>query len=572
MLFSAPRRLCAPSSLRPVVSAPRRLCAPSSLRLLAAVGLIACGLASAFSKAYAGSYSPVVYTGGTLAYTGSPIFNNPGGQQLPFAFNSTDGYYEDSIGSSCSPDAQRKATTCSATASAAPITAKFTWQAAYPSEPIPTSVIVFEKGYASGNTQYANGNGTNHYVCQDGLGDSFSGSGTGGCGGTKWSGPSPAGDGSVSLTCTSSSAYTGNSGTVGTNGQSPFAAGIVYLGYAATVSPVTISLGGTYKSTQGDNHVLTGQQITATLNGIPSGSTVTSYAWSITPSATCFKTYNPALTSNQLVALGPSDLTGPAIGSASVAALAFYDRVQEDLTITCAVTMTAPDGKTVLNVSATSPKINVLKPSLTKWDIYTGYVQQVQEQVNGQPGQAGFALKPAPTSTQAGGEAWSNTTIVVPPPFAATGGMGCFAQLATPDVTVTNDTPSKSPVFPNNKQQGLDNSFPYKGYSWAVSGLGAGFDGPALLFENYNSGGYAGWSQVSDSDSYTTWVMYQPPGGVWVPLKSYDWSWYFVSKWDNSLNQWTLFRANPPYATSDPGYKGTDTPNPPQWNLVQTNT
>ena len=239
------------------------------------------------------------------------------------------------------------------------------------------------------------------------------------------------------------------------------------------------------------------------------------------------------------------------------------------MTVTCAVTVLAPDGKTSLDLTVTAPAITVEKPTVMHWDIYTGYVQDVTDVASGQ---GGDALKPAPGSTQAGGEAWQNATIVVPPPFAATGGLGCFAQLITPDTEITNDDPTKNPTFLNNKQQGLDNSFPYKGYTWNVSDTGANFDGPALLFKNYNSGGYAGWTQVSDSNTFTTWVMYQPPGGVWVPLQSYNWDWSFTSQWSNSQNQWNLFRARPSPTSGDPGYSGADAPNPPQWSLVQNNS
>ncbi len=334
----------------------------------------------------------------------------------------------------------------------------------------------------------------------------------------------------------------------------------------ASAYPITIGLGGT-QLVNGTQDGLTGQQITATLSGIPSNYTVTKYTWS-GQSGTCFKTYNEMAPSNQLVPLVSTDLSGPATGSKTVAALAFYDSAAENLTITCAITLTAPDGKSTVNLTATAPPINVLKPTVTHWDIHTGYVQQVQNP----SGTGGYQLRQAPTSTQTGGEAWQKATIVVPAPFAATGGSGCFAQLATPDIEFTNDDPSKVPTNPTNKEQGLDNSFPYQGDKWDVSGLGAGSDSPALLYQNLNSGGYAGWTQVSDTDTFKTWVMYQPPGGVWVPLQSYDWTWSFTSQWDKSVSQWNLFRARPSSTSGDPGYTGAITTTFPQWNLVQNNT
>jgi hypothetical protein len=314
------------------------------------------------------------------------------------------------------------------------------------------------------------------------------------------------------------------------------------------VAPITITLGGTLTDSSGNpvldgngnQQALTGQQIMATLNGIPSNYTVTKYTWAV--GGNTFKNYDPTLPSNQLVPLGSADLTGPAVGSNTVAPLAFYDSTQENLTVTCTVTMMTPDG-TTLNFTASSPPVMVEKPTVSKWDIYTGYVQDVTDVSSGQ---SGDALKNAPGSTQAGGEAWSNTTIVVPAPFTATGGSGCFAQLVTPDVEISNADLTKDPTIPNNKQQGLDNSFPYKGYKWDVSVLGANFDGPAVLFKNYNVTNGSGYTQVLTNQDFTTWVMYQPPGGVWVPLQSYTWNWSFTSQWNVSLNQWELFRANRP--------------------------
>lgn len=362
--------------------------------------------------------------------------------------------------------------------------------------------------------------------------------------------------------CSPTVSFSGTSGPgfshAGVNGSANEA-------YGVTASPVFVNIGGTYNPSANDYRVLTGQQIAATLQGIPTGFTVTKYTWAIKPSATVFKTYNEMATSNQLVPLGPTELTGPAVGSFSVAPLAFYDSAAESVTVTCTVSVTAPDGK-LLTLTATAPSVTVEKPTVTHWDIHTGYVQQLQ----GQSGQVGFGLKFAPGSTLSGGKAWQKATIVVPPPFATTGGSGCFAQLITPDVEISNPDPTQVPTDPKNKQQGLDNSFPYKGYKWDVSGLGANFDGPAVLFENYNTTSGSGYTQVITNQDFTTWLMYQPPGGVWVPLQSYTWNWSFTSKWDGS--HWNLFRASPSPTSGDPGYTGADTPKFPQWKLVQNNT
>ena len=339
--------------------------------------------------------------------------------------------------------------------------------------------------------------------------------------------------------------------------------------------PLADGMGKLILDTNGNAQALAGQQITASLNGsTPSTAKVTSYVWDFS-GGTPIKNWDKdgvaadGKTPQQLFPLLPSDLTQTDTtgNGISVNPISFYDQAADKLTARCVVNLKFPDGTTA-SATAISPSVTFMKPTVSKWSIYTGYVQHVQNP----SGQRGYQLMPAPGSTNAGGEAWSNTTIVLPPQFAATGGLGCFAQLITPDTEITNDDPTKDPTFLNNKQQGLDNSFPYKKYTWDVSGSGANFDGPGLFYENYNSSGYTGYSKVLENDNFTTWVMYQPPGGVWVPLQSYDWNWSFTSLWSNSQNQWNLWRASPASVTEDPGYKGADAPTPPQWSLVQNNS
>jgi hypothetical protein len=379
-----------------------------------------------------------------------------------------------------------------------------------------------------------------------------------------------AGGGITAPTCGATATFSGSVGM----GSRDNVTGSAGEDYDVEAFPVFLNLTGLVKDSSGNLNLLTGQQCSANLSiganqwGITFPGTVTKYSWS-GQSGTCFKTYNPNIqppANNQLAPLASTDLSGADTSGKgiSVSPLAFYDSAAETLTLTCKVTLTNPDGST-LNVTAASPQITMEKPTAS-WSIYTGSVLQVYDTSQNQ---GGFGLEAVPGSGQMGGEAWQKTTIVLPTPFTATGGLGCFAQLVTPDVEVSNDNPAMDPTFPNNKQQGLDNSFPYVGYTWNVSGTGANADSPEVLFENYNSGGYAGWNKVLTNQVFTTWVMYQPPGGVWVPVQSYGWTWSFTSTWSSTNDVWKEFRASP---TSDPGYTGTSTPAPPQWSLVQNNT
>ena len=352
-------------------------------------------------------------------------------------------------------------------------------------------------------------------------------------------------------------------------------------GITISASVPTVTPGGTYDPAHGDYHVLTGQQITATLNGIPSGLKVTSYTWSL-PSGTCFKTYNEKATSNQLVALGSSDLSGPAAGSASVAALSFYDRVQEDLTVTCTAAMTAPDG-TVLNITAKSPTINVLKPTAS-WG-----VDPTSVPINGvsTANIIGFVDSSAGSQYFGANTTWYPAKLSVPAPFKSLGGLGCFAQIATPSATITR-TPTGTGVstysFKIKNAQGtwvapgtgLDQSFPFPiGFttdangnwtgqasdsSWPVSGTGASGDYPKgqETVPDVDNGGLQ-WTSSSISDSFTTWLMYKPDGGVWVPVQSATWK--VSGNASGGPNNWS---ATGNYTAPSP----TDAKDPPQWSTV----
>ncbi len=351
------------------------------------------------------------------------------------------------------------------------------------------------------------------------------------------------------------------SATAGPNGTNPNGTSFVGTGLCSagvgsitiSASAPTVAITGTYNPSVGDYRVLTGQQITATLSGTIG--TVTNYIWK-QPSGTCFKTYNQNAPSNQWVQLGSADLSGPAAGSTTVAPLAFYDSAAENLTVTCTVNLTAPDGKTNLGITANSPTVKVEKPTAT-WTIQTGTVQPWV--------QAGyFGLLAAPGTGYPGGEYWQSAVITVPPPFS--GGVGCFAQLITPDFEMLQDGSTTPVVGSNNNLQGLDNLFPYPGSQWTLPNPGTQSDRPAFGVAGVNSPQYQGWNTATGNYSFVTWMMYQPTGGIWVPLQSYTWNWSCTVKWLNS--QWTI-TASSPTAPAQP--TSTVTTTPPTWSLVQNN-
>lgn len=525
-LFSTPRRLCAPWR-------PRLLMVSLALSALLTAGLDA-------PPAHAGSY---ILTG-TSTYTGSTVTPAAAATSSPCDGTAT---------ASVTPMSPDGIPTYTLQASPGTFTDTFTWthdnaQQDNTTDPPPTCVLMEQTSSATWCVRNEWGTGTGDGKPDCGLsGGTVTTSTYGGNGPsvslsailcTQQSGAS------FSASCSPTASFTG---TTGTNG---LVSGQVLVSGGASVYPITLTIGGTKDPAHGDYHVLTGQQITATLSGIPANYKVTKYAWSGV-SGTCFKTYNETALSNQLVPLVDADKSGSATGSNTVPALAFYDSAAESLTVTCTVTVLAPDDKATVTLTATSPAINVLKPTVS-WNIYTGYVQPY--------GTTKWGLEPDPTTTYSEGEDWENIIISVPSPFS--GGSGCIAQLTTPDRETYKGT-NASPTVPNNKLQGLDGGFPY-GNIWAVPTPSSDGDSPVIIIQGGNPNGTL--SKLTANDSYTTWVMYEPTGGVWVPLQSYTWTWSGTVSWLNST--WTLTAGNPANKAAEPHYKGTDTPTPPVWTLV----
>jgi hypothetical protein len=320
------------------------------------------------------------------------------------------------------------------------------------------------------------------------------------------------------------------------------------------------------------------------------GDTVTSYTWT-QPPGTCFKTYNPNIqppANNQLAPLASTDLSGTDTSGKgiSVSPLAFYDSAAESLTLSCAVTVTAPDNKTTLNVTATSPSITMEKP--------TAYWTTNPNDPNSGP-----SYNLTPTGYIGYIEQW-DANITVPSPFS--GGSGCFAQIANPTIDFqrtptgsqpincylkelqTNADGSTSWVLP---QTGLDTMFPYPigpstnpqsssayqnystGYMWDVSTPGKSADTPLVGFGIAASDdGGNNWYDAFAGGSFTTWLMYKPNGGVWVPLQNVYWSWTGHVVKDKATGMWNSATSGTQPVTGNTANQGTQTNTPPQWTTV----
>lgn len=246
-------------SLRPIVCAPRRLCAPALL-----VTLLLVSLALTASPAAAGSYSDPNFSGGYWTFD-----DDPGSYPFPQA-NPYAGDHEDA--NFCGGD----------------LTATSTWTPdnAADTSPAP-QVIVTQVADAYWDVRGVNGYPT--ASCTDGFGDPevdttfFTGYYSGDSGRTDYSLKSPSGN-TVTVTCSGVSATMDYNSTV-----PPVDDGDVGASWGVTLSPVTVTLKGTLTDSNGkplldssgNQQILVGQGCGATLSGIPTSCTVSSYQWSV---------------------------------------------------------------------------------------------------------------------------------------------------------------------------------------------------------------------------------------------------------------------------------------------------
>jgi len=215
--------------------------------------------------------------------------------------------------------------------------------------------------------------------------------------------------------------------------------------------------------------------------------------------------------------------------------------------------------------------------------------------VTTQPTTIGFYDHSGVDGTYGAGTVWYPVVITVPSPF--TGGTGCFAQTVTPIDTLTR-TPTGSGASTYTLKipgpggtwvspgTGLDTGWPYpSGFttdssgditgvaassSWTLSGsgtssIGASGDNPhgQESATDVDSGGM-NWQSSSISDSFTTWLMYQPTSAnsVWVPIMKATWS-----ASGNATGGPASWVATGSYSAPSPG-NASDFP---QWSTVIVN-
>ncbi len=357
--------------------------------------------------------------------------------------------------------------------------------------------------------------------------------------------------------------------------------------YTPTVYPITAGLQGATADPSAGNalNVLTGQQITATLN---SPFPVTSYSWSVSgaTSPNPFWTWDPTWPNpnypTQFVALTAAQMTG--------SSFSFYDAHDADnVTVQCNATIQPPSGPP-LSVTAKSRPLRYVKPPVN-WVVGRSYIPLTPGFFSDMTGQD-FGTT----------ELWGPATVTDPPLFynpanPNTAGFSVFVQVANLSRSNTRvPLNGKTATYSNlsvlsangttssvSAPAGLDGVFPYYGgyyhnpdgtfsrttgnYGWLDYNQGFSADQPDQPFVNHDqdSGGDA-WNAATASDSFNTWIMYRPAsvggqGTIYVPLQTLTWSWGGTANLDH-LSYWNVVQT-PTFVPGTPS--NTDTY--PSWSL-----
>ncbi len=548
------------------LSAPRRLCAPSFVLLMACLAL-------AVPDAHAGTYNWQTTNPNTGQITArSPTYSGGSDSVVPAADGTAPppmtsyngpGWIVAPSGSS-QADAQGRATTVTLKAQG-PLNAKFIWQPAYSGEPAPTAVIIYQDSIA-GLTNNRYGYFDASSTCTDGLGGSatFPTSSNVRTESFRYVGATPVPDGSVSDPGVSPAAScTVSSGA----GYGSYAAVAASVGYVATAYPVTINLNGATKDSSGNYNILVGQGCTASLAGIPSGCTVSSYSWSV--SGTTFKDWEPTTPGNQsanppIPANSQASFYDPGPGTQTNSTYHWYwnDPSQQTETVTCTATVTPPAGEgSPFPITATQ-KVSVYMPMINKNSNFVGagyiapYKPTYPLWMVAEPSASMKSLNYGEGST------WV-TSVSMPstPAFGGTGTYG-YAQVIVPGETVT-DINGVSHSGQHNGLEGLDGAFPY--YSDTYSADGRQYnngDSPALPVSD---------AEMSEqlTDTFHTYLMFMPPGpdSRWVPLAVSLWLTNFNASLP-STGHWTDFPSTQTVGPVSLGYDFVPKNTFPSWKRI----
>ena len=504
-LLSAPRRFCAPSFLRPAV--------PALVRLLLTAALV-CPvlLRSAPAIAQNGAFVPAYSNGTVTVNTGTPS---------PFQPSNT--AWVGSGGANFAPDASGKATTATVTGTG-PLTATLNWRVSGPG-PIPTCVVAKQVSTVQWGASVG-GNGTLNNSGSTGLSPGLSSTASSASlTSTVYTGPSLSGT-SVSLpACSAQVKLSGSSGTVsGTSGQESLT-----ITYAASGFPISISLGGATKDSNGNYNILVGQGCTASLSGIPSDCTVSNYQWSV--SGTTFQDWEPTTPKIGTAPANPQAsyfLGGSGPLTNPTAHWYWNDPNQTTETVTCTATVTPSAGQGAAFPVTTTQKVSVQLPTWTATG--TGGYVQVNTKAPRDPNYEVW-VGPLVSNGKNSGMDWKASVFTPTTPSFGTGSLE-IVQLVTPNESWTlNTVPPQSQSSPDNNITELDGTCPYGAVVAESAQPMMDGDNPGIPL---TSGSTTIRTSATDKDSFIDYLLYMPPVPAttdsnfpacrWITLAQFDWS------------------------------------------------
>lgn len=421
----------------------------------------------------------------------------------------------------CGADAQGIATTVTLKAQG-PLNAKFTWQPAYPGEPAPTAVIIYQDSNAQ-LTDSRNGYFDASSTCTDGLGGSATlpSSSSTGTESYQYVSVTPGADGSMSAPSVSPAAScTVSSGA----GSGSYAAVAASVGYVATAYPVTITPYGATPDGHGGWAILVGQHCSPALIGIPDALLNNTahppvYQWSV--SGTKLQSWK--VSDDQKTT---TEEDGPGLlNVASPPGWYWNDLHESNETISCMVTLTPPDGQgSPFTVTATQD-VKVYVPVWTatgtggyvKVNLYYNTSNYNQYQIY-----AG-ATTPMEVADEIDGMNF-NASVSSPAPALFADGNLKLVQLVTPREAETIYNGFSTVVnFPSDYgEEGLDHVYPVP---WNTASIPPG----PIVFTAGDSPGFVLVDQVTYAATlkhdFKDFLMYVAPGSQQpVPVAHFIWS------------------------------------------------
>jgi hypothetical protein len=318
----------------------------------------------------------------------------------------------------------------------------------------------------------------------------------------------------------------------------------------------TLTLSGVTTASDGSSHILVGQEIMATVNGVPpAGTAGWNYAWTI-PGNT-FSAYAPSTAS--------ATYTGFTAPNGPVASWCFAQ--QASVQMSCVVTPPSPGAPFTVSANVT-----VDGPTYTPGgdDIGIGTFYSSPPVMTANPSPT-CATLPDPTASPAGyalwgaslpfqgvtwncGVLWIATVTTPTTPAYGSGGVWNFTQLVySPSLVLTDPAGQTHTAYwftdPATGQASwpspvLDAYYPTKpgpGLQYPASGMNELFyDAPGVAFK------YTSIVIWTNGASFRTYILYTPPPNnmagkpMPVPIEEMDWDWSNWAGLNTDTNLWEL--------------------------------